>query len=241
VDSRQSRAGDPAEAELPHHPPLPSTSTEAINALAHFHRAEMGRMTSWRDRIDRTTNWAITVVAGMVSLSLSTPTAHHGVLIFAMILVFLLLSIEARRYRFFDVYRNRVRKLERGYYAQIFAPQPDRDLDWARRLGEDLRTPSFLMSLPFAMSRRLRRNYFWMFLVLLAAWLLKITSARLLMHEVEVDPSRPVPGVIQNLAFGPVPGWLVLALVAVFYVSLAYLTFKERDRSGELAHGEVHV
>ena len=241
MDSRQSRAGDPAEAGLPHHPPLPSTSMEAINALAHFHRAEMGRMTSWRDRIDRTTNWAITVVAGMVSLSLSTPTAHHGVLIFAMILVFLLLSIEARRYRFFDVYRTRVRKLERGYYAQIFAPQPDRDLDWARRLGEDLRTPSFLMSLPFAMSRRLRRNYFWMFLVLLAAWLLKITSARLLMDEVEVDPSRPVPGVIQNLAFGPVPGWLVLALVAVFYVSLAYLTFKERDRSGELAHGEVHV
>jgi uncharacterized membrane protein len=241
MESQRNGAGVPAEIGRPSQPPLPSTSTEAINALAHFHRAEMGRMTGWRDRIDRTTNWAITVVAGMLSLSLSTPTAHHGVLIFAMVLVFLLLTIEARRYRFFDVYRTRVRKLERGYFAQIFAPDAAVDSDWARGLGEDLRNPCFLISFPTAMARRLRRNYFWMFLVLLAAWVLKISSARLLMGEVEVDPSKPVPGTIQNLAFGPVPGWLVLALVATFYVSLVFLTFRKSDASGELAHGEVHV
>src|SRR5215218_5542354 len=105
--------------------PLPSTSAELITVVAHFHRAEIGRMAGWRDRIDRTTNWAITVVAGMLSVSLSTPTAHHGVLLFAMLLVLLLLLIEARRYRFFDVYRNRVRRLERNYFAQVFAAVPD--------------------------------------------------------------------------------------------------------------------
>ena len=52
--------------------PFPATSTEFVNVAAHFHRAEIGRMASWRDRIDRTTNWAITVVAGMLSVSLST-------------------------------------------------------------------------------------------------------------------------------------------------------------------------
>jgi uncharacterized membrane protein len=41
----------------------------------------------------------------MLSVSLSTPTAHHGVVIFAMLLVLLMLGIESRRYRFFDVYR----------------------------------------------------------------------------------------------------------------------------------------
>jgi uncharacterized membrane protein len=137
MENRRNWADIPAEAGRPSQPPLPSTSTEAINALAHFHRAEMGRMTGWRDRIDRTTNWAITVVAGMLSLSLSTPSAHHGVLVFAMVLVFLLLTIEARRYRFFDVYRTRIRKLERGYFAQIFAPDAALDADWARGLGED--------------------------------------------------------------------------------------------------------
>jgi uncharacterized membrane protein len=63
----------------------------------------MGRMTRWRDRVDRTSNWAITVTAAMLSVSLTTPTAHHGVLLFAAVLVLLLLAIESRRYRFFDV------------------------------------------------------------------------------------------------------------------------------------------
>jgi uncharacterized membrane protein len=71
-------------------PVFPSTSTEFINVMAHYHRAEIARMAGWRDRIDRT----------MLSVSLSTPTAHHGVLLFAMVLVLLLLVIEARRYRF---------------------------------------------------------------------------------------------------------------------------------------------
>ena len=135
-------------------PVFPSTSTEFINVMAHYHRAEIARMAGWRDRIDRTTNWAITVVAAMLSVSLSTPTAHHGVLIFAMVLVLLLLVIEARRYRFFDVYRNRVRRMERNYYAQIFAPQDGTTDDWILKLGEDLRQPLFLTSTRQALSRR---------------------------------------------------------------------------------------
>ena len=137
-------------------PVFPSTSTEFINVMAHYHRAEIARMAGWRDRIDRTTNWAITVVAAMLSVSLSTPTAHHGVLIFAMVLVLLLLVIEARRYRFFDVYRNRVRRMERNYYAQIFAPQDGTTDDWILKLGEDLRQPLFLTSTRQALSRRLQ-------------------------------------------------------------------------------------
>ena len=64
----------------------PLSRGEFVTTISHFHRAEIGRMAGWRDRIDRTTNWAITVVAAMLSLSLSTSSAHHGVLIFAMLL-----------------------------------------------------------------------------------------------------------------------------------------------------------
>src|SRR3954452_18695874 len=127
-------------------PVFPSTSTEFINVMAHYHRAEIARMAGWRDRIDRTTNWAITVVAAMLSVSLSTPTAHHGVLLFAMVLVLLLLVIEARRYRFFDVYRNRVRQMERNYFAQVFSPEEGTTDDWIHKLGNDLRRPLFLTS-----------------------------------------------------------------------------------------------
>src|SRR5215217_3699808 len=69
-------------------PVYPSTPNEFITVLAHYHRAEIARMAGWRDRIDRTTNWAITVVAAMLSVSVSTSNAHHSVLMFAMVLAF---------------------------------------------------------------------------------------------------------------------------------------------------------
>ena len=35
---------------------FPASRTECVNLIAHYYRGEMGRMTSWRDRIDRTSN-----------------------------------------------------------------------------------------------------------------------------------------------------------------------------------------
>src|SRR6059058_1913125 len=120
------------QSETPPWPGTPKTSSEYVTLIAHYYRAEMLRMSGWRDRIDRTTNWAITVAGAMLSVSLSTPTAHHGVLLFAMILVLFLLVIESRRYRFFDVYRARVRRLERQYFARVFSADGESDDEWMR-------------------------------------------------------------------------------------------------------------
>jgi uncharacterized membrane protein len=229
-------------AGRPPAPPLPATSAEVVNTLAHFHRAEIGRMAGWRDRIDQTSNWAITVVAGMLSVSLSTPTAHHGVLLFAMLLVLLLLWIEARRYRFFDVYRARVRRLERHYFAPVFAAVPEADPGWARARAQDLRAPRFVISPKAAMARRLRRNYLWMFLVLLLAWLLKISlSSPQREGAAQAGVSQAVLDLVRGMALGPIPGWVVLLAVVAFYGWLLGATFSGRTRAGELAHGEVHV
>jgi uncharacterized membrane protein len=241
MDTTREKALNAATPSTIATPPFPTTSTEIITTLAHFHRAEISRMAGWRDRIDRTSNWAITVVAGMLSVSLSTGTAHHGVLLLAMVLVLLLLMIEARRYRFFDVYRARVRQLERNYFAQIFAPEPSGDRDWAQALGQDLRCPHFLMSMRTAISRRLRRNYFWMFLVLLLAWVIKVSSSTLHPAIAQLDAAHPRPDLIPTLAVGPFPGWAVLLLVVIFYIWLAYAAFSASPDEGELAHGEVHV
>jgi uncharacterized membrane protein len=241
METAQERPAEPDPGETFHTPPLPSTSAEFINVLAHFHRAEIGRMAGWRDRIDRTSNWAITVVAAMLSVSLSTPTAHHGVLLFAMLLVLLLLSIEARRYRFFDVYRARVRQFERHYFSQILAPGDESSRDWARLLGQDLRKPNFLMTHRAAMSRRLRRNYIWMFVILLLAWVLKILSPKLQEEGARSELVQSLPDLLDNAALGPLPGWFVLAAVAAFFGWLAYTTFHREGDTGELAHGEVHV
>ena len=217
------------------------TSSEFVNTMSHFHRAEIGRMAGWRDRLDRTSNWAITVVAAMLSVSLSTPNAHHGVLLFAMLLILLLLSIEARRYRFFDVYRARVRKLERNYFAQIFDPKPDVSPNWLPSLGESLRKPQFLVLHRVAFARRLRRNYLHMYLILLLAWVLKISTPSLQPEGVSIGFVGSLKEAVANAALGPVPGWLVVAIIVISFAALLAVAFLTVDNEEELTHGSVHV
>ena len=149
----------PDTISKPGPPIFPTNSVEFVNVLSHYYRGEMARMMSWRDRLDRTTNWAITGVGAMLSVSLSSPQSHHGVLLFAMVLIFLMLYIESRRYRFFHVYRSRVRLMERNYYVRIFSARDMIDMThWMNQLGEDLRLPRFTITTTQAMARRLRRN-----------------------------------------------------------------------------------
>ncbi|WP_105427639.1 DUF2270 domain-containing protein [Neorhizobium tomejilense] len=222
-------------------PSLPMTSAEKANVIIHYYRGELGRMTSWRDRIDRTSNWAITVVAALLSVSLSTPTSHHGVVLFAMLLISLLLLIEARRYRFFDVYRARVRKLERHYFAQALYPQADLKPDWAQAIASSLRNPCFLISYREALFRRVRRNYVWMYAILLMAWLLKISTPKLLPNDTEADVVFSWSEAVNNAALGPLPGWSVIALVALLYAAVIFSALHREPDDGEFAHGEVHV
>ncbi|CAN7310811.1 DUF2270 domain-containing protein [Neorhizobium sp. LjRoot104] len=222
-------------------PSLPITSAEKANMIIHYYRGELGRMTSWRDRIDRTTNWSITVVAALLSVSLSTPTSHHGVVLFAMLLISLLLLIEARRYRFFDVYRARVRKLERHYFAQALYPQADLKPDWAQTIASSLRNPCFLISYREALFRRVRRNYVWMYAILLMAWLLKISTPKLLPNDNRADVVFSWSEAVHNAALGPLPGWSVIALVAVLYAIVIFSALHREPDDGEFAHGEVHV
>ena len=230
------------QSQTPPWPGLPRTSSEYVTLIAHYYRAEMGRMSGWRDRIDRTTNWAITVAGAMLSVSLSTPTSHHGVLLFAMVLILLLLVIESRRYRFFDVYRARVRRLERQYFARSFAPEDERgDVEWMRGLSADLKKPVFLMSRGLAFSRRLRRNYIWMFLILLVAWLLKISSPKLMTEGEPGRFARSLAEWTDSAALGLLPGWMVLVAVAAFYCWILYAALRPHAGEGELAIGEVHV
>lgn len=216
------------------------TSTEFVNTMSHFHRAEIARMAGWRDRLDRTTNWALTVAAAMLSVSLSTSSAHHSVIIFAMLIVLLLLWIEARRYRFFDVYRARVRQFERYYFAQIFSPQPEFASDWLLIMGESLRAPRFLMSHRVAFARRLRRNYIFMFIIMFLAWAIKIGTPSLQAGE-GGGFGHSIVEAARNASIGPVSGWIVASLVGIFYSALIVIALATKVDDGELVHGSVHV
>lgn len=203
--------------------------------MVHYYRAEVARMSSWRDRLDRTTNWAITVVAALLSVSLSTPTAHHGVLLFATLLISLLLYVEARRYRFYDVYRMRVRQFERHYFAAAFsaaATDPGR-APWLDALSEDLRHPRFRIDLWTALTRRLRRNYIWMYAILLLAWILKITSPKLAADGAAQDIPVSPATVADNAALGPIPGWAVIAIVVLVHIGIAVVAVRGHRRADD--------
>ncbi len=215
-------------------PGLPANGGEATTAMVHYYRAEMARMSSWRDRLDRTSNWAITVVAALLSVSLSTPAAHHGVLLFAMLLVSLLLYVEARRYRFYDVYRMRVRQFERHYFAQMFSAgvAGAESAPWLDALSVDLRHPRFRVTLGTALTRRLKRNYIWMYGILLLAWILKITSPALGTGD-GTAPPLSAQSMLDNAALGPVPGLVVIVAIVLFHAVLAFTTFRTRRRADD--------
>lgn len=213
-------------------PMFPVTSQEYINLIAHYYRGEIARMAGWRDRIDRTTNWAITCVAAMLSISWSAPGGHHEVILFAMAIVALLLIIESRRYRFFDVYRRRVRMIEHSYYADVFGRGNKSCPDWTENLAKGLRCPEFAISRGEAFRRRLRRNYIWLFLILLAGWVLQI--------------SRTLTGIdaaslFEHATIGMLPGQAVMAAVSSVYITLIVASIVPKKMDTQPLDGEVHV
>lgn len=216
--------------------PMPASTNEYTTVLAHYYRGEIARATGWRDRIDRTTNWAITLIGGMLSVSLSSPVEQHGILLFAMLLLLLFLVIEARRYRFFDVYRVRLRQLERYYFAQVFGAKQTGNAHWASLIAEDLSRPVFLMSFSDAFARRLRRNYIWLFAMLLLAWTIKIAHVP---HG--ADLSIILKSAFEHAALGPFSGRDIVVTVAVLYAILLFQACRPSRWQRERDDGLVHV
>ena len=75
-----------------------------------------------------------------------------------------------------------------------------------------------------------------MFAILLCAWIVKIASPDL-QAGASLDAARPMATLVGHAAVGPVPGGIVLTLVAGFYLGLAVACLKGKDRGGD----EVHV
>ncbi len=90
-----------------------------VNAMSHFYRGEMGRIMVWRQRLDVTTNWAITSTTAIITIAFSTREVPHIIFFFNLAIVWVLLWIEARRYRFYDAFRARVRMLEAHFLVPM--------------------------------------------------------------------------------------------------------------------------
>jgi uncharacterized membrane protein len=125
-------------------------------AMAQLYRGELSRSDKWRTRLDTTSNWALTTTAGVISFGLSNANTSHVTFIVGIWMVGTFLLIEARRYRYYDLWNRRVRLLEDGYWAPMLRREPV-DPDAMRELAVELSRPQLQLSLFSAISTRLNR------------------------------------------------------------------------------------
>ena len=92
-----------------------------IGALAHLYRGEVYRSTVWRTRLDSSTNWAVVTTGIALSATYSSADASPLPLVLIGLLVSVFLLFEARRYRYFNVWRARARLLETDFYAPMIS------------------------------------------------------------------------------------------------------------------------
>ncbi len=202
---------------------------EFTTAMVHFFRAEISRSNTWRQRLDTTTNWAVVATAATMSYAFSAPQSHHAGILLNTLLVLIFLYIEARRYRYYELWSYRVRLMETDFFAAMLVPPFQPSPDWSESLAENLLHPRYPISMLEALGRRMRRNYFALFLLLYLAWLAKLWLTP--------TPITTIPAMIERAAMGPVNGIAVLAGVTSFNILLlllGLLTIGMHQSTGEV-------
>ncbi len=207
-------------------------SPAEIGALAHLYRGEVYRSTVWRTRLDTTTNWSVVTLGVALSITYSSPEASPLPLVLVGVLILLFLTLEARRYRFFNVWRARARWIERHFYVPLLMAEemPARQ-DWHSTLAEDYSNPQYHVSLAVAVARRVRANYLWILLIQTLAY-----AGKLMVHP------TPVPSFaefVNRADIGPMPGELVLIAGGLYIASgialVAWVNRVDRRRAAERA------
>ncbi|MFD1563916.1 DUF2270 domain-containing protein [Haloarchaeobius amylolyticus] len=200
---------------------------EFLSLLPHYYRGEMSQSGNLLSRLDLTTDWAIVVVTAVLALAFQGGDVSAYLLLIGIVGVSLFLLFDVRRYRAYDASRARIRLLEENLFANALEPS-DAPLEaWRVELGDDLRMPTFKVSYWEALSRRLHRIYYPLYLLLGVAWLFRITL---------YEPGEPWT---QTASVPGVPGVVVASVVTVFFlVATAFMIWpQQREAKGEF-HGE---
>lgn len=204
-------------------------ASEFTTAMVHFFRAEVSRANVWRMRLDTTTNWAVATTGASISLAFTESSISHVVVLLNVLLVTIFLIIEARRYRYYELWSSRVRLMETDFFAAMLVPPFHPSPDWAEALAENLLLPHFPISNWEALGRRLRRNYLWIYAIVGCAWLTKLWLFP--------NAASSFWQIALRASVGVVDGQWILAGVLAFYIFLfafALATIGLRHSAGEV-------
>ena len=64
----------------------PVTDRDVTMAVAHLYRAEMNRMSVWRQRLDVTSNWAVILATALTTFTLGSADVPHYTLLLGLAL-----------------------------------------------------------------------------------------------------------------------------------------------------------
>jgi uncharacterized membrane protein len=204
-----------------------------IGAIAHLYRGEVYRSTIWRQRLDTTTNWAVVTLGIALSIAFASPQASPLPLVLVGVLIVFFLMLEARRYRFFNVWRARCRWLETHFYAPMLV-EGNLHLEegWQEKLADDYLHPRYHVTFWVAMGRRIRRNYLWILLIQTVAYI-----GKLIVHP---EPLINASQFYERANVGPVPGIVVLALGLGYILTWAGIAIWSWRHDARLAARRRH-
>jgi uncharacterized membrane protein len=192
--------------------PKQDIESGTLTALAHLYRAEVFRSTHWRTRLDNTTNWAVVTTGIALSATFSNIDASPLPMVLVGLLVTVFLIFEARRYRYYNMFRARARLMETDIYAPIlYGRKVPLNSEWSRLLADDYEMPHYHISLARAAGRRLRSNYSWILAIQAIAYYGKIA--------IHPEPLVSLSEAFDRAAIGPIPGALVMLAGLVFHLS----------------------
>jgi len=193
----------------------PRTFTPSeLGMLAHLYRGEIYRSTVWRTRLDTTTNWAVVTLGVALSISYSSPDASPLPLVLVGVLIMFFVVLEARRYRYFNVWRARARWMERYIMAPILQDgNLHTEKGWPDILARDYLQPEYHIDFMTSLGRRIRRNYLWILIIQTASYVGKLTVHPTVINSVDELWARA--------AIGPIPGKLVMVAGVIYIVTWA--------------------
>lgn len=195
-----------------------------LELIPHYHRGEVTQTTTALDRLDQTTNWAVTLIAALVTVVFSARDISPHLLLIGLIIILIFLAFDVRRYRDYDFHRARIRLVEENVFANALDPRGAEHPHWREELSDDLRNPTYKVTLREAISRRLRRVYGFLLGVVGLAWVAEITF---LASEPWTAAAR----------MGPFPGEAAVLIVGSFFIAIFAIAKWPGDRE---AKGEIH-